>query len=286
MSFKGVAKFVPSALYAGMLRLRRQRPQRIVLYYHGIQKRQIGSFERQMAHLAAHYQVVPASRIRTAVPDNGFPLVALTFDDALVSVFDWVVPILLRHGLTATLCASTGCLGRPPAWEMEDGCAERDDCVMTEPQIRCLDELGFEWFSHGVSHAPLTQLSNARIRDELADSKRQLEQILGHEVLGVSYPYGACDDRVAYHAREAGYRLGLTIEPVFAGEATNELLVGRTSVSADDNLPTFRLKACGAYQAVAYLSRGKRFLLQRPAPREKIGVPWLSPSPSSSLENS
>ncbi len=50
MFFKGVAKFVPSAFYAGMLRLRRQRPQRIVLYYHGIQQRQIGSFERQMAH--------------------------------------------------------------------------------------------------------------------------------------------------------------------------------------------------------------------------------------------
>ncbi len=109
MSLKEVAKFVPAALFAGMLRLRRRGPQRVVLYYHGIQEGQIDSFERQMAHLADHYQVVPAARIRTAVPENGSSLVALTFDDALVSVFEWVVPILLRHGLAATLCAD-----RPP----------------------------------------------------------------------------------------------------------------------------------------------------------------------------
>jgi peptidoglycan/xylan/chitin deacetylase (PgdA/CDA1 family) len=278
MSLKEIAKFVPSAVFAGMLRVRRQEPQRVILYYHGIRKEQIRSFERQMAHLAACYRVVPASRIRTVVPEDGLPLVALTFDDALVSVFDWVVPILLRHGFAATLCAPTGRLGGPPAWDMEDGCAECDDCVMTEQQVGRLDELGFEWFSHGVSHAPLTQVSEAEIRRELVESKRRLEQILGHEVTGISYPYGACDDRVARHAREAGYRLGLTIEPVFAGEAADELLVGRTCVSGGDGLPTFRLKASGAYKAVAYLSRGKRLLLQRPARGRNPSGPSLSRS--------
>jgi len=277
MSWKAGAKFVPAALFAGMLRFRCPGPRRIVLYYHGIQKEQIGCFEKQMAYLAAHYQVVPASRIRTAGADDGFSLVALTFDDALVSVFDWVVPILLRHGLAATFCAPTGRLGQPPAWDMEDGCAECGDCVMTEQQIGRLGELGFEWFSHGVSHVPLTQLSESEVRHELVESKRRLEQILGRAVLGISYPYGACDARVAHHARDAGYRLGLTIEPLFASEATDELLVGRTSASAGDGLPTFRLKACGAYKAVAYLSRGKHFLRRNPGAPELAC--WLPQSP-------
>lgn len=103
MSWRGVAAFVSSVLFAGILRLRRRRPGRTVLYYHGIQKDQIASFERQMAHLAARYQVVPALRIRTAWAEGKRSLVALTFDDALVSVQEHVVPILKRHRLPATL---------------------------------------------------------------------------------------------------------------------------------------------------------------------------------------
>ncbi len=281
MSVKDVAQFVSSAAFAGMLQLRRQGPGRIVLFYHGIRKGQIGLFEKQMAHLAAHYQAVPASCIRTTTAANGLPLVALTFDDALVSVFEWVVPILLRHDLPATLCAPTGHLGRPPTWDMLDGCPDRDERVMTEDQVRHLSELGFEWFSHSVSHVPLTELSEAEIRHELVDSKQRLEEILGREVLGISYPYGACDSRLARHAREAGYRLGLTIEPAFATEAADELLIGRTCTSAGDSLPTFRLKACGGYKAASYLSRGKRFLLQRSASRKNASEPRLAETPSS-----
>jgi len=272
MSLKQIVEFVCSALYAGTLWIGPRQPRRVVLFYHGVAKEQIDSFERQMAHLAARYRVVPASRIRSAPSEDGRGLVALTFDDALVSVHDHAAPVLIRHGLPATICVPTGNLGRPPAWSMADGCPERGDCVMTEQQISRLAELGFEWFSHGVSHSPLSELSEEEIRREMIESRRRLEGILGCEVVGIGYPHGACDDRVARCAREAGYCIGLTTEPSFASEAADELLTGRTSVSAGDGLLTFRLKAYGAYEATRYLSRTKRFLLRRFQSRRESGA--------------
>jgi peptidoglycan/xylan/chitin deacetylase (PgdA/CDA1 family) len=272
MSLKHVVEFASSALWAGILWIRPRGPRRVVLFYHGVAKEQIDSFERQMAHLAARYRVVPASRIRSAPPEDGRGIVALTFDDALLSVFEHAAPVLARYGLPATICAPTGNLGRPPAWNMADGCPEREDCVMTEPQIGRLAASGFEWFSHGVSHAPLSGLAEAEIRREVADSKRRLEEILGCEVVGIGYPHGACDDRVVRCAREAGYRIGLTTVPAFASEAADDLLIGRTSVSAGDGPLTFRLKACGAYGATRCLSRGKRFLLHRFRLRRESGT--------------
>jgi hypothetical protein len=132
---------------------------------------------------------------------------------------------------------------------------------MTDQQVVALDAQGFELFSHGFSHAPLSTLSEADIQEELQASKQGLEEMVGHNVVGIGYPHGAYDDRVTRLAKEAGYQRGLTIEPGFADDAVDELKIGRTSVSARDSLVLFRLKACGAYRAAFYLQRFKRLLL-------------------------
>jgi peptidoglycan/xylan/chitin deacetylase (PgdA/CDA1 family) len=68
-------------------------------------------FDRQMAYLAAHYRVLTLDEVveRIAV-DQRFPhkAVAITFDDGYLDNYEIALPILRKHGLTATFFLSTG----------------------------------------------------------------------------------------------------------------------------------------------------------------------------------
>jgi polysaccharide deacetylase family protein (PEP-CTERM system associated) len=72
--------------------------------------------------------------------------------------------------------------------------------------VREIAARGHEVASHGTSHRLCRPLSDAELRDELASSKRLLEDITGTEVRGFRAPNFSVDDRVLDLVRECGYR--------------------------------------------------------------------------------
>jgi polysaccharide deacetylase family protein (PEP-CTERM system associated) len=72
--------------------------------------------------------------------------------------------------------------------------------------VREIAARGHEVASHGSSHRMCGPLSNAELRDELAGSKRLLEDITGAEVAGFRAPNFSVDDRVLGLIREVGYQ--------------------------------------------------------------------------------
>ena len=76
--------------------------------------------------------------------------------------------------------------------------------------------------------------------EELERPKRELESILGTQVLSVSYPFGRVNEAVATEARRAGYKLGLTMS--FPTSTDQPLAVGRLPVYGYDTSFTVRQK--------------------------------------------
>ena len=72
--------------------------------------------------------------------------------------------------------------------------------------VREIAARGHEVASHGSSHRMCRPLSDAELRDELAGSKRLLEDITGAGVAGFRAPNFSVDDRVLDIVRECGYR--------------------------------------------------------------------------------
>lgn len=204
--------------------------------------------------------VVKPSEIMVTNVGASKRVVAITFDDAFVSVMEHAVPILEEYGLPVGIFVPVGNLGQTPRWEMPENCSDKNEFVMNKEQIRQLDRDGFEIFSHTMSHPLLTELDEGRLETELVESKKQLQRIVNHEVVGISYPHGACDARVRNAAEKAGYRIGFTIEPSVVDRDTDDLRIGRFSVSPRDSLLKLRLKLSGAYQAVKVLTAIKRSL--------------------------
>lgn len=254
---KEIVEVIFGLVYAVFLPLIQKYPGRVVIYYHALKKKDIRQFEKQMAYLSNRCRVVKPSEVRTARIEGQGTLVAITFDDAFVSIFENAIPVLKKHDFSAGIFVPTGYLGLPATWAMSDNCPDKDEVVMDPEQIAELYKDGFEIFSHTISHPLLTQIDEDGLRYELLESKKKLEKIVGREVVGISYPHGAHDTRVCSAAKHAGYKLGFTIEPNTVDCSPDDMRIGRFEVSAADSMLKFRLKVNGAYQAVKYLRKLK-----------------------------
>src|ERR1700712_5033610 len=72
-----------------------------ILYYHGVPYAKRAAFARQLERLARLAHVVPADWRGPTDPTR--PTVAITFDDAFVSVIDNALPELQKYGFPCTI---------------------------------------------------------------------------------------------------------------------------------------------------------------------------------------
>lgn len=258
----GIIQFACAALNAAYLQVGCKKHRRVVIYYHGVHDPDIPNFRKQMEYLASNCTVVEPSNIRSAEENRTDHMVAITFDDAFVSVVENAVPVLKEYELPAAFFVPAGNLGKPPTWEMPEGYPDKSETVISKEQIAELDKQGFEIFSHTVSHPYLTRIDDIKMEAEIERSKLTLERILGHDVLGISYPYGAYNDKVCRLAERIGYRIGFSIEPCSVDVSSDNFQIGRFKVSPTDSLLMFKLKVSGAYEIVKHFRRLKRILFR------------------------
>ncbi len=142
---------------------------------------------------------------------------AVTFDDAFLSVRDLAEPILSRLGLSATVFAPTGFMSRrqPLSWPgieqwLRTPAASELTC-MDWTDLEALRERGWEIGSHTRTHPHLTALDQLALDRELSRSREECSEQLGLPCQSVAYPYGDVDPRVAESARRAGYVAGAAL---------------------------------------------------------------------------
>jgi peptidoglycan/xylan/chitin deacetylase (PgdA/CDA1 family) len=142
----------------------------------------------------------------------------LTFDDGGVSFYTIAAPRLEACGLRAHCFVSTDFIGQSR--------------FLTAPQIRELDARGHEIGAHSASHpARFSRLASVNQLREWSDSRKMLEDILGHAVTTGSVPGGYFSKAVARTAAEAGLRLLFNSEPVISSRAIDGCVVaGRFTI--------------------------------------------------------
>lgn len=144
--------------------------------------------------------------------------ILLTFDDAYLGQYENAYPLLQEYGYPAAYFVQTGYVGVPTSKEH-----------FTWEQLGKMDAEGLVTIAaHTVNHPEdLRLLNDERLHREIVDSKRILEEKLGHPVDYFAYPAGNQDGRVQRVTAEAGFKLSFTMEPGFTGESENLLEVRR-----------------------------------------------------------
>jgi len=218
-----------------------------VLMYHEIGDRsQTGShlavtphaFAEQLACLRdAGLRTVTAGALPAAVA-AGEPLdqtVVLTFDDGYADFHSQALPLLDRHGFTATVFVTSG-------WVQDDGewpAVRRPGRMLSWGQVAEAAAAGIEIGAHSCQHPQLDQLPGGRLREELYASRARLEDRVGIPVTGVAYPFGYSNARVRQVARAAGYGHGYAVRNTTAGTGTDLFAIPRLTVRRSTTLREF-----------------------------------------------
>ena len=119
--------------------------------------------------------------------------IVITFDDGYQSVYNNALPVLQRHGMSATVFLTVGMNkdtdlgGRLPPLG--------DRTMLSWDEIHEMHDSGITFGAHTMTHQDLTRLTNRQLEDEIFSSKVIIEDALGIPVLCFAYPYGRHDSR-------------------------------------------------------------------------------------------
>jgi peptidoglycan/xylan/chitin deacetylase (PgdA/CDA1 family) len=208
-----------------------------VLCYHKIEPRhELGvtrlsprRFARQIERLArAGWRTISLGELVACARGEraaGARELAITFDDAYRGLRAHAFPVLAAHGFGAACFVITDFAGRLNRWDVAYG--GRRFAHLAWRDIERWRARGIEFASHTATHARLTWLSEAAVRDELARSRDALQRAIGAPCPAVSYPFGAARPREFALARDAGYAAGFMLAGAWHG---NVMGIPRTPV--------------------------------------------------------
>lgn len=176
-----------------------------------------GVFKAQMRHLAARgMHACHLDQFMQWLVD-GVPLpkgsFLLTFDDGFLDVYQNAFPLLNDLGWSATTFLISTLIGQSDVWCQSDNPSGAKLALMDETKIREMQSYGFSFQSHTRTHPFLTKLDDDALEHELVGAQRELEDLLGHAVPTIAYPYGRMDERVAAKTKEVGYRAAFSCKP-------------------------------------------------------------------------
>lgn len=181
--------------------------------------------EKQFIYLRDKgYTVIPLGDLVSFL-EKGEPVlpekpIVLTFDDGLDSQYENAIPLLKKYGYPATFFVYTLTVGK--------------DKFMTWEQVREVMQYDITIGSHTKTHAFLTKLDDEALLEELAGSKKIIEEKINTPVEFLAYPFYMQNENVQKFVKQAGYRGALagwkketpSTESIFAlkrNEANNDM---------------------------------------------------------------
>jgi len=130
----------------------------------------------------------------------------LTFDDAYRSLRDVAEPLLRRFACPAVVFVPTDFVGGTNRFDHGN---EPEERICDWEDLSALEDRGISIQSHSLSHRPFSELDPEALEEEIARSKRLLDEHLARPVEALAFPFGdegRDPDRTGALLRNAGYR--------------------------------------------------------------------------------
>lgn len=154
-------------------------------------------FRHQLEWLDEHgYQAVTLEQVEEAWYEGATlppKPVVLSFDDGYRPQFTFALPQLRKHGWAGVLNLK----------------AEGSD--LYESNVKAMIDAGWELAAHTIHHLDLTELGSQQLEEEVAGSRKLLQDEFGVPVKNFCYPAGQFDETVIAAVEGAGY-VGATTE--------------------------------------------------------------------------
>lgn len=193
-------------------------------------------FEAHLAELkSGAYNVMALSDIVKAL-ENGTPLpnktIAITIDDAYLSVYEKAWPRLKELGLPFTLFIAT------------DPVDQGIQGYMSWTQIRELSQNGVTIGSQTASHLHMAAADHLTNRRELEKSNARFKEKLGNRPNLIAYPYGEASQSVEKLAQDSGFIAGFGQHSGVAAKTPDMFFLPRFAMNENyGDIKRFKLAA-------------------------------------------
>ncbi|QJB36947.1 polysaccharide deacetylase family protein [Chitinophaga oryzae] len=166
-------------------------------------------FEQQLKTLAdsGYHTILPDEMVALLQQHKPFPAraVMITFDDSHDVHYSIAAPLLQRYHFKGVFFVMTVTLNKPH--------------YLSSANIKALSDEGHTVASHTWDHPRPDGYQDWD--KELLLPRRQLEKITGRPVWYIAYPFGAYNDSIIAHVKQAGYKAAFQLNR--RPEASNEL---------------------------------------------------------------
>ncbi|HUI90891.1 MAG TPA: polysaccharide deacetylase family protein [Chitinivibrionales bacterium] len=267
-----------------------QRKRVTIILYHDISP---VLFERHIRQLTKKYSIIKLSDFVSSVKDGAegalpHKSLIITFDDGHQGNF-LLLDVLKKYGIPITIFLCSGIAGTnrhfwfkslPPdtvqklkrkpdetrvsalrAMGFDDAQEHSHRQALTKQEIYLLRDCGTNFQSHTIFHPILPQCGDQKARDEIALSKRMLENEFGFSVFAFSYPNGDYSIRDVQYACEAGYECALTIDPGYNTHGTDRFMLKRICLTDHEDINELMVRTSGVWDLLKSLL--KIFIPQR-----------------------
>jgi len=238
----------------------------------------VRQFDRQMGILRRGFHVLPLSVAIQHLHQGTLPAraAAITFDDGYADNAEYALPILLRHGLSATFFIASAYLDGGQMWndhviayarrnkmsvpQLDDMLRQlkylpfdarqrvaeslapiADPCLMLRRhQVKALAAAGMEIGAHTHQHPILSRMEDDDARRDIARGKAVLENITQQAVSLFAYPNGKpgldYDQRHVAMVADAGFKAACSTATGVAYEGSDLLQLPRFTPWEPDRL--------------------------------------------------
>lgn len=175
-------------------------------------------FESQLKTLKdAGYTFLTASDLDKILAGKGkLPAkpILLTFDDGYRDFYTDAYPILKKYNTKATQYVIAGFLDRP-------------NHLLTSQLQEIVNDKLVEIGAHTMNHLWLKGLSEQKVKYEITESRKQLQDLTHDPINSFAYPYGAFDEQAVEIAKEAGFSDALSTLPGVSQSKDNKYFLYR-----------------------------------------------------------
>ncbi len=151
---------------------------------------------------------------------------AITFDDGHIGQYDYAFPLLKKYGFAATFFIVVD-------WATHPG-------FMSWDEIKEMSNAGMAINSHSMTHFNMQAVAPDRLKWEMEESKKTLEEKIGKPVDYLAYPGGSYNQAVIDAAVAAGYKAAVSVRKVIEQSPKWRYSISR--FHADDNMESITSK--------------------------------------------
>ena len=217
-----------------------------VICYHDIPERDLPLFEKQIVFFKKEYTIINAGQLKNFFLGKGFlpnANIFITFDDGSTDQYK-AAEVLDQHKIQGCFFVNTGdrdkrFINARPGTKLSP---------MTWDQIKDLYRRGHTIGSHTATHPNLSRLQPYEIGQEMQESKKALETLIGDKVEFFAFPYGTLrelgQDALLIAKKYYDFNF-LFVSGKCHFESANRFLITRTGVGSRDSLYSLRAVMTG-----------------------------------------